>query len=125
MSRMSEHHQKLDKHGVGRCSVPMWQGGSPSGFCDEFAFGERPYSPERYSYCTGEYMRDDCRYNGYVPGLACPGHGGPSPKTYKDGSAWCAVTPAFVNLQESPAGFGDTIHEAIRALEKELRRPQP
>lgn len=39
-----------------------------------------------------------------------------TPKTFKDGNAWCAVWPDFVNLQESPAAFGDTEKEAIEAL---------
>jgi len=30
----------------------------------------------------------------------------------KDGNQWCAVGPDFINLQESPAGFGDTQKEA-------------
>jgi len=38
----------------------------------------------------------------------------------KDGSAWCATRNDFIDLQESPAGFGDTALEAIAALAKEL-----
>ena len=38
----------------------------------------------------------------------------------KDGSAWCATRSDFINLQESPAGFGDTALEAMAALAKEL-----
>jgi hypothetical protein len=34
----------------------------------------------------------------------------------KDGNAWCAFYDDFVNLQESPAGFGDTPQEAVNAL---------
>ena len=30
------------------------------------------------NYAAGEMQREDLRYNGYVPGLACPKHGGPS-----------------------------------------------
>lgn len=37
-----------------------------------------------------------------------------------DGNAWCANRKDFVNLQESPAGFGDTKLEAMAALCKEL-----
>jgi hypothetical protein len=36
---------------------------------------------------------------------------------FMDGDKWCAVREGFVNLQESPAGFGDTIIQAIRDLE--------
>lgn len=35
---------------------------------------------------------------------------------YADGNAWCAVPIDFVNLQESPAGFGDTMVDAIEQL---------
>lgn len=34
---------------------------------------------------------------------------------FKDGNAWCAVGPNFVNLQESDAGFGDTPERAFNA----------
>ena len=39
---------------------------------------------------------------------------------YPDGDMWCATKNDFVNLQESPAGFGETIREALTALAKEL-----
>jgi len=32
---------------------------------------------EWMNYAAGQMMREDMRYNGYVPGLACPKHGGP------------------------------------------------
>jgi hypothetical protein len=32
---------------------------------------------------------------------------------FMDGDKHCATYPDFINLQESPAGFGDTPHEAI------------
>ena len=38
----------------------------------------------------------------------------------RDGSAWCATKRDFVNLQESPCGFGDTPLEAIEGLCHEL-----
>lgn len=38
----------------------------------------------------------------------------------RDGNAWMAVPPWFENLQESPAGFGDTKLEAMAALCKEI-----
>ena len=67
-------------------------------------------------------MRCDGRYSGYVPRLACPRHGGPDSRVFKDGSAWCAVYSDFINLQESPAGFGDTPEEARAALEKDQQK---
>ena len=39
-------------------------------------------------------------------------------KILKDGNAWCAICPKFINLQESLAGFGDTKVEALQELEK-------
>ena len=33
-----------------------------------------------------------------------------------DGNSWCATRGDFVNLQESPAGFGDTALEALADL---------
>ena len=41
-------------------------------------------------------------------------------RLYKDGNAWCATRKDFVNLQESPAGFGTTALEAFTALAKAL-----
>lgn len=63
MASCYEHHKKL-VNGTGKCSVPMWAGGCPAGFCDELAYGEP----------TGDGKR---RYDGYVPFLACLRHGGP------------------------------------------------
>ena len=37
-------------------------------------------------------------------------------RIYPDGNVWCAVHEQFKNLQESPAGFGDTPDEAIQDL---------
>ncbi len=77
MARTSEHHKKLNEQGEGKCSVPMWMNGCPAGFCDEPAYGERPEG-ETFRNRSGEIRRLDGKYDGYVPGLACPGHGGPS-----------------------------------------------
>lgn len=75
MARLSRYHQQLTD-GVGKCSVPMWCNGLPAGFCDEPAYGERP-DCEQYRDSSGRLRRMDNRYDGYVPALACPGHGGP------------------------------------------------
>jgi hypothetical protein len=40
------------------------------------------------------------------------GAGADYTRVFKDGTAWCATHPDFVNLQESPAGFGDTAYAA-------------
>ena len=117
MSRLLDHHKTLDSLGQGKCSVPTWLCGCPAGFCDEPAYGEPPKCARVRSAYSGEMRRLDNRYNGYVPALACPGHGGPKVRVFKDGNAWCAVRPGFVNLQESTAGFGDTKDEALKNLE--------
>ena len=71
-------------------------------------------------------VRDDGKYDGYVPDLACPRHGGPKkdePRAFTDGTdengkqMWCAVFPDFVNLQESPAEFHTKPWVAIKRLE--------
>ena len=125
MARLSEHHQKLDALGFGKCSVPMWGGGCPSGFCDDLAYGERPDCKTWRDAWTGEERRHDGKYNGYVPSLACPGHGGPKTRVFLDGNSWCAVCADFVNLQESDAGFGDTPEQARKALETPNVRVNP
>ncbi len=118
--RMQECHRKLDKDGRGKCSVPMWSNGCPDGFCEEDAYGQRPEG-ETYRDASGRIHRHDGLYDGYVPGLACPAHGGPKTRVFMDGNAWCAVLPDFVNLQESPAGFGDTPDLARAALHEETK----
>lgn len=39
---------------------------------------------------------------------------------FKDGDRWCCVNGDFINLQESPAGFGETFEEALDELRKIL-----
>lgn len=125
MSGLCGHHQELDADGIGKCSVPMWcYPGVPAGFCDAPAYGERPPSATWMNYAANERMRCDGRYNGYVPALACPSHGGPKSRVFKDGSAWCAVFPDFIDLQASEAGFGDT-PEAARAALKQATGQDP
>jgi hypothetical protein len=38
-----------------------------------------------------------------------------------DGNQWCATGPYFENLQESPAGFGDTKLDAMAGLAKDMQ----
>ena len=33
-----------------------------------------------------------------------------------DGNSYCAYREGFINLQESTAGFGDTVQEAVENL---------
>ena len=118
MSALMQHHKELDADGIGKCSVPMWSGGCPSGFCDKPAYGDR--LPTRYfrNYSSGGEIAEDGGYTGYVPGLACPMHSGPKSRVFMDGNAYCAVLPDFINLQESPCGFGDTPAQARAELER-------
>ncbi len=80
MACMSKHHQELTD-GVGKCSVPMWMQGCPAGFCDRPAYGTPEPCQQSRDAWTGEMKRLDGRYNGYVPALACPAHGGPAGHT--------------------------------------------
>ena len=83
MATMCEHHKKLT-NGKGKCSVPQWVAGMP-GFCGKDAFGFRPECKELRPY-VGLTIRQDGKYSGYVPGLACPGHGGP--QCHEGGMRW-------------------------------------
>lgn len=112
MGCISNKHKTLNEQGIGSCSVPMWMNGAPCGFCEKPAYGTPPPSPRFMNYCTNEMQRRDNRYDGYVPALACIGHGGPRSRVFKDGDSYCAVFPDFVNLQESDSGWGDTAEAA-------------
>lgn len=46
-------------------------------------------------------------------------------KVFADGDKWCAVYSDFVNVQESPCGFGDSPEEARRALAGATRSGEP
>ncbi len=101
MGTLSKKHKELI-NGVGCCSVPMWQFGMPSGFCDKKAYSERPKGDKFYNYAAQKEMRRDGRYNGYVPALACPSHGGePKEKVLnlcefcKNHPATCKSNPKF------------------------------
>ena len=111
-------HEVLGDDGIGKCSVPMWAGGVPAGFCDRPAFGDPIPCTEGRIFNTGtmRMQRVDGRYDGFVPGLACPSHGGPRTRVFIDGNQYCAVSRDFTNLQESPAGFGDTPDKARASL---------
>jgi hypothetical protein len=41
---------------------------------------------------------------------------------FRDGAAWCAVGPHFIDLMKSDAGFGDTPEEAVAEFHSVLRR---
>lgn len=86
-STLKWHHELTN--GVGKCSVPMWMGGCPDGFCNKPAYGERPPGRTWRDAYTGERHRFDGRYNGYIPGLACEAHGGPPPRHFGDPCVHC------------------------------------
>jgi hypothetical protein len=47
----------------------------------------------------------------------------PANLTYtRDGNQWRCTRPDFKNLQESPAGFGDTKDDARKALEMDGKK---
>ncbi len=103
----------------GKCRVPMWMMGCPSGFCDNEAYG--PQYPQKYL----RHMYRDFPRKPYCYGPCCPGHGGPmkgEPILFMDGTdgcgypMWCAVMPGFINLQESPAGFDSDPVKAVAKL---------
>lgn len=89
MGQLSKHHQELT-NGRGKCSVPMWMSGCPAGFCDQPASGHRPESKE-YMDGHGTLRRMDGKYAGYVPGFACPAHGGPPLSHYGDPCIYCGI----------------------------------
>jgi len=108
MTQLSNHHRELDEHGIGKCSVPLTTpGGVPAGLCDSPAYGNVPPNTVSYGYVTH--------------GLACPMHGGPDSRVFRDGDRYCAVYPDFANLQESIAGFGETPEEARANLKAEVQ----
>ena len=70
---------------------------------------------------------DTCQYKVSIAINEAMGGSAPSIPTnaiclFMDGNKTCAVFGDFVNLQESPAGFGDNFEEAIEAL-RGLRLP--
>lgn len=41
---------------------------------------------------------------------------------FRDGNQWCAVGPHFLDLMKDPAGFGDTVEDAVQELRQQLSR---
>ncbi|KKB80818.1 hypothetical protein VW35_01005 [Devosia soli] len=109
----------------GKCRVPMWMGGSPSGHCDNIAFGPQ-YPREYLAELNVRYLLDR---PAYCFGPCCPNHGGPAEGAaiiFQDGYTeqgrpmYCAVMPDFINLQESPAGFSGDARRAVANLKTAL-----
>lgn len=123
---MSTHDRYRPGCGIeGKCSVPMFMGGGPSGYCNEPAFGEQydpgtkhapPHWSPRDRY--GNWV-DPYRLPPFATHFCCKRHGGPGADDIRfvmDGNMWCAFLPDFENLQESNSGFGRTQPEAERDL---------
>lgn len=113
----------------GKCRVPMWMGGCPSGHCGNEAFGPQ-YPREYLATKKARYMFD---HPPYCHGPCCPSHGGPEtgePIIFQDGYTdkgrpmWCAVMPGFVNLQESEAGFHGNPIIAVRELRAAIAKAE-
>jgi len=74
MATLSKHHSELNERGEGKCSVPMWSSGCPSGFCDEPAYSR--HKGGQYFERHGRRFYLNGAFDGYVPALACVSHGG-------------------------------------------------
>lgn len=68
--------------------------------------------PERIKHLADQWRCSDEDADIYAERVGC--------NLFLDGDAWCATDRHFVNLQESPAGFGPTKLEAMAELCKEL-----
>jgi len=99
MARLSERHRKT-LNGVGKCSVPMWSGGLPAGFCDKPAYSEQLPSPMFRDGYTGQTFRQDGKYSGLVSGLCCPDHGGASEPNHTMECNTCGEDFDMRNLDE-------------------------
>ena len=94
MATLSKYNRELNEMCEGKCSVPMWRGGLPAGFCDDPAYGNETENHKEWMRMKREYQ--------YVPALACPGHGGPRKKEMvnlcvncKEHIATCDSNPEF------------------------------
>lgn len=68
--------------------------------------------PARVTELAAKWQCDDKDAATFAERVGC--------RLFKDGAAWCATRADFVDLQASPAGFGDTALDAMAALCKEL-----
>ena len=68
--------------------------------------------PERIDELADIWQCNDDDARIYAQRVGC--------ELFMDGDQWCATDRHFVNLQESPAGFGKTCLSAMAALCKDL-----
>lgn len=74
--------------------------------------GAASANPERVSELATLWKCDDADAKHYAEHIGA--------RLYMDGNAWCATRGDFENLQESPAGFGETARGALTELAKAL-----
>lgn len=67
------------------------------------------------AYCNG-VGPETCQNNQPMATIALSGVPAHAACFFKDGDAWCCVRGDFQNLQESHAGFGSTMEEALDDL---------
>lgn len=74
------------------------------------------------AYFLAVYLRGTYRYAIVRAGLDLPDTKWKNGERFvcRDGDQWCATLSDFVNLQESPAGFGNTIELAMHELSKQI-----
>lgn len=106
--------------------VQRWEYGKPifeSGIASRWLLGPCPQCGTITSTYGGSFSchNDFCSNNAgnyAVSAEPKPEWWGDGTQVFMDGASWCAVNSDFINLQESPAGFGDTPKEAVKDLNK-------
>lgn len=68
--------------------------------------------PERIADLARQWACDDTDAAHYAKHIGA--------HLFHDGNAWCATRGDFIDLIQSPAGFGETALDALAALAKEL-----
>lgn len=111
MGTTSRHHQQLNEKGEGKCSVPMWQMGLPSGFCDNTAYSKHKGGKYYNDPYTGERRYLNGAYSGYVPALACPTHGGKEKHEILNLCDYCKHHPAECKSNPKFGTGKDNVYE--------------
>ena len=89
--------------------IPHEREGAWTILVEALALGARP---ERIKELAEQWKCDDDDAQTYAERIRA--------KLFKDGDQWCVARADFINLQESPAGFGSTCLEALADLCKVL-----
>jgi len=126
---------KINTATVYETGADTWKHGDRVSLHD--CFPGRLWVPQPFGRCLGPCATCGSRTVDYGGGWACISPNCPSGienkgqhetppwwnchiNVYRDGDAWCAVGPGFMNLQESPAGFGRSPGEAVSVLCKNI-----